>query len=139
MDSRTCAARSAWRAPAAAHSGDCQFYVNVADNADLDPLPTRWGYAVFGRVIEGMEVVDRISVSPTGAMGPFKQDAPLQPVIIQKVELMADAAPGRCRPRAAAPAGRRAEPPAAEPAAAADACRPTPPADHRPRSPPPPK
>ena len=30
------------------HSGDCQFYVNVADNADLDPLPTRWGYAVFG-------------------------------------------------------------------------------------------
>jgi hypothetical protein len=40
--------------------------VNVADNADLDPLPTRWGYAVFGKVIEGMEVVDRISISPTG-------------------------------------------------------------------------
>src|SRR3954470_23000194 len=39
------------------HSGDCQFYVNVADNADLDPLPTRWGYAVFGRVVEGMEVI----------------------------------------------------------------------------------
>ena len=51
------------------HSGDCQFYVNVADNADLDPLPTRWGYAVFGKVVEGMEVVDRISVSPTGADG----------------------------------------------------------------------
>ena len=47
------------------HSGDCQFYVNVADNGDLDPLPTRWGYAVFGRVTEGMDVVDRISVSPT--------------------------------------------------------------------------
>jgi len=74
------------------HSGDCQFYVNVADNADLDPLPTRWGYAVFGRVIEGMEVVDRISVSPTGSMGPFKQDAPMQAVIIQKIELMTDAA-----------------------------------------------
>jgi cyclophilin family peptidyl-prolyl cis-trans isomerase len=73
-----------------AHSGDVQFYVNVADNADLDPLPTRWGYAVFGRVIEGMEVVDRISVSPTGSAGPFKQDAPLQPVVIQKVELLAD-------------------------------------------------
>jgi len=71
------------------HSGDCQFYVNVADNGDLDPLPTRWGYAVFGRVIEGMEVVDRISVSPTGPMGPFKQDAPLQAVVIQKVELLA--------------------------------------------------
>ena len=72
------------------HSGDCQFYVNVADNADLDPLPTRWGYAVFGRVIEGMEVVDRISVSPTGSGGPFKQDAPIDQVVIQKVELLAD-------------------------------------------------
>jgi peptidyl-prolyl cis-trans isomerase A (cyclophilin A) len=71
------------------HSGDCQFFVNVADNADLDPLPTRWGYAVFGRVIEGMEVVDRISVSPTGPAGPFKADAPLQPVLIHKVELLA--------------------------------------------------
>lgn len=76
-----------------AHTGDCQFFVNVADNADLDPLPTRWGYAVFGRVIEGMEVVDRISVSPTGAMGPFKSDSPLAPVIIQKVELLTVAAP----------------------------------------------
>ncbi|MBC8024495.1 MAG: peptidylprolyl isomerase [Steroidobacteraceae bacterium] len=74
------------------HSGDVQFYVNVADNADLDPLPTRWGYAVFGRVIEGMEVVDRISISPTGAAGPFKQDSPLAPVVIQKIELLAAAA-----------------------------------------------
>jgi cyclophilin family peptidyl-prolyl cis-trans isomerase len=72
------------------HSGDCQFYVNVADNGDLDPLPTRWGYAVFGRVTEGMDVVDRISVSPTGPMPPFKQDAPLQAVVIQKVELLVD-------------------------------------------------
>jgi len=72
------------------HSGDRQFYVNVADNADLDPLPTRWGYAVFGRVVEGMEVVDRISVSPTGAMGPFKQEAPMQAVVIQKIELLTD-------------------------------------------------
>ena len=74
------------------HTGDCQFYVNVADNdSALDPLPTRWGYAVFGRVVEGMEVVDRISVSPTGPMPPFKEDAPLQAVVIQKVELLADA------------------------------------------------
>jgi peptidyl-prolyl cis-trans isomerase A (cyclophilin A) len=41
------------------HSGDAQFYVNVADNGDLDPLPTRWGYAVFGRVVEGMEAHQR--------------------------------------------------------------------------------
>jgi cyclophilin family peptidyl-prolyl cis-trans isomerase len=96
------------------HSGDCQFYVNVADNADLDPLPTRWGYAVFGRVIEGMEVVDRISVSPTGPMGPFKQDAPLQPVVIQKIELMTDATIVAPAPSPAAPAADA--PPAAAPA-----------------------
>ena len=101
------------------HSGDCQFYVNIADNADLDPLPTRWGYAVFGRVVEGMEVVDRISVSPTGAMGPFKQDAPVQPVIIQKIELIADtttvAPPATVPPPAETPA---ATPPAADASAA---------------------
>jgi peptidyl-prolyl cis-trans isomerase A (cyclophilin A)/peptidyl-prolyl cis-trans isomerase B (cyclophilin B) len=83
------------------HSGDVQFYVNVADNADLDPLPTRWGYAVFGRVVEGMEVVDRISISPTGAAGPFKQDSPLAPVVIQKIELLAaSAAPAANPPQA---------------------------------------
>jgi len=71
------------------HSGDCQFFINVADNGDLDPLPTRWGYAVFGRVVQGMEVVDRISISPTGAGGPFKSDVPLSPVVIQKIELLA--------------------------------------------------
>jgi peptidyl-prolyl cis-trans isomerase A (cyclophilin A) len=90
------------------HSGDCQFYVNVADNADLDPLPTRWGYAVFGRVVEGMEVVDRISVSPTGAGGPFKQDAPIDQVVIQKVELLADGSVAT-KP-AAAPAGTEIPP-----------------------------
>jgi len=110
------------------HSGDCQFYVNVADNADLDPLPTRWGYAVFGKVVEGMEVIDRISVSPTGSAGPFKQDAPLQAVLIQKVELLADvaapantpapqppapAAPAESAPADAAPAASPAQDPAA--------------------------
>jgi cyclophilin family peptidyl-prolyl cis-trans isomerase len=94
-----------------AHSGDCQFYVNVADNADLDPLPTRWGYAVFGRIVEGMEVVDRISVSPTGAAGPFKQEAPIDQVVIQKIELLADSgAP------VAAPTPAPTTPPAATPA-----------------------
>jgi len=71
-----------------AHSGNAQFYVNLVDNPDLDPLPTRWGYAVFGRVIQGMDVVDRIGVTPTGASGPFKSDTPLKPVIINKVELL---------------------------------------------------
>jgi cyclophilin family peptidyl-prolyl cis-trans isomerase len=70
------------------HSGNAQIYVNLVDNPDLDPLPTRWGYAVFGRVVQGMDVVDRIGVSPTGAFGPFKSDAPLKPVVIQKMELL---------------------------------------------------
>ncbi len=71
-----------------AHSGNAQFYVNLVDNPDLDPLPTRWGYAVFGRVVQGMDVVDRIGVTPTGATGPFKSDAPLKPVVIEKVEVL---------------------------------------------------
>ncbi len=73
---------------AAAHSGTCQFYINVADNPELDPLPVRWGYAVFGRVIDGMDVLDRISNVPTGPVGIFKADAPLTPVIIEKVEMV---------------------------------------------------
>ena len=75
-----------------AHSGNAQFYVNLVDNPDLDPLPTRWGYAVFGRVVQGMDVVDRIGVTPTGASGPFKSDTPLKPVIIEKVEVIDAAA-----------------------------------------------
>jgi len=105
------------------HTGDCQFFINVADNADLDPLPTRWGYAVFGRVIEGMEVVDRISVAPTGAVGPFKSDAPLQPVVIEKVELLGDtAAPAAPAPASPAPPPAGETPPAA-PAGGADSAQ----------------
>lgn len=70
----------------APHSGNAQFFVNLVDNPDLDPLPTRWGYAVFGRVVQGMDVLDRIGVTPTGTAGPFKADAPLKPVVILKVE-----------------------------------------------------
>jgi cyclophilin family peptidyl-prolyl cis-trans isomerase len=118
------------------HSGDCQFYLNVADNADLDPLPTRWGYAVFGKVIEGMEVVDRISVSPTGAAGPFKQDAPLHPVVIQKVELLTDGGAATTAPAAAAPAA--ASPAATEAPPAANPVTPTtPPAEPASGAPPP--
>jgi cyclophilin family peptidyl-prolyl cis-trans isomerase len=71
------------------HSGNSQFYINLVDNPDLDPLPTRWGYAVFARVVTGMDVVDRIGTVGTGAVGPFKSDAPLKPVVIQKVEVVA--------------------------------------------------
>ncbi|HET9390460.1 MAG TPA: peptidylprolyl isomerase [Steroidobacteraceae bacterium] len=70
------------------HSGNAQIYVNLVDNPDLDPLPTRWGYAVFGKVVQGMDVVDRIGVTPTGPVGPFKSDAPLKPVVIEKMEVV---------------------------------------------------
>jgi len=120
------------------HSGDVQIYVNIADNADLDPLPTRWGYAVFGRVIEGMEVVDRISVSPTGAMGPFKQDAPLQAVVIQKVELLTDGSAATPATTAPAPAATPAAAPPAPPADAPPVANPaTPPAESAGGAPPP--
>ncbi len=72
--------------PAEPHDGDVQFYVDIADNAALDPNQTRWGYAVFGKVVQGMEVVDAISSVPTGAKGPFKENTPLKAVIIEKIE-----------------------------------------------------
>ena len=85
------------------HSGNAQFYVNLVDNPDLDPVPTRWGYAVFGRIVQGMDVIDRIGETPTGAVGPFKSDSPLKPVIIEKVEIISP--------------GQAANPPAVTPVA----------------------
>jgi peptidyl-prolyl cis-trans isomerase A (cyclophilin A) len=85
------------------HSGNAQFYINLVDNPDLDPVPTRWGYAVFGKVVSGMDVVDRIGETPTGASGPWKSDAPLKPVVIEKVEIISGGS-------AAAPAPTQANP-----------------------------
>src|SRR6266403_1907599 len=71
------------------YSGNAQFYVNLVDNPDLDPVSTRWGYTVFGRIVQGMDVIDHVGETPTGSVGPFKADAPLKPVIIEKVEIIA--------------------------------------------------
>ena len=68
------------------HSATAQFFVNVSDNAFLDhkaPAGADWGYAVFGQVVDGMDVVDRIKSVKTGAQGPFAKDAPLEPVVIR--------------------------------------------------------
>lgn len=75
--------------PGDPHGGDCQFYVNISDNAALDPNQTRWGYAIFGRVTQGMEVVDKIGNVTTGSKGPLKEDVPLTPVLIEKIERVA--------------------------------------------------
>lgn len=72
------------------HSANAQFFINLVDNSRLDPSATRWGYAVFGEVIEGMEIVDRIGTSPTGPGGSFPTDVPQVPVIVDKVSLLED-------------------------------------------------
>ena len=71
------------------HSANSQFFINVADNDRLDPAKApfngRWGYTVFGTVIEGMDVVDAIVASKTGPGGEFARDVPAVPVVIKKV------------------------------------------------------
>jgi len=70
-----------------AHSATAQFYINLADNVALDPQPGRWGYAVFGRIVDGMNLAQKIGEVATGTFGQF-EDAPLKPVIIEKVEVV---------------------------------------------------
>jgi cyclophilin family peptidyl-prolyl cis-trans isomerase len=68
------------------HAADSQFYINLYDNAALDPNATRWGYAVFGKIVQGMDVVDRIGNVSTGSHGALKEDAPQKPVVIERIE-----------------------------------------------------
>ena len=70
------------------HGSDVQFYVNLYDNEALDPNQTRWGYAVFGKVIQGMDVVDKIGNVATTTHGVFK-DTPVEPVVIERIERVA--------------------------------------------------
>jgi cyclophilin family peptidyl-prolyl cis-trans isomerase len=68
------------------HGGNAQFFVNIADNAALDPNQTRWGYAVFGKVVSGMEIVDRISNVATGAHGIMKEEVPVKQIVVLRIE-----------------------------------------------------
>lgn len=68
------------------NSATAQFFINVSDNRFLDhrdTSPQGYGYAVFGRVVDGMDVVDRIKSAPTGAKGPFAKDCPQTDVVIE--------------------------------------------------------
>jgi cyclophilin family peptidyl-prolyl cis-trans isomerase len=68
-------------------SATAQFFVNVADNKFLDhsgKTPSGFGYAVFGKVTSGMDVVDRMVAMPTGAQASFSKDVPVEPIIILK-------------------------------------------------------
>ena len=74
------------------HSATSQFFINVQDNPALNHTGQQntrtWGYAVFGEVIKGMDVVDEIRFKPTGAKLPFRKDVPLETVIINSVEVL---------------------------------------------------
>jgi cyclophilin family peptidyl-prolyl cis-trans isomerase len=72
-------------------SATSQFFINVKDNEFLNhrsPAPAEFGYAVFGHVIEGMDVVHSIEKVPTGNRG-FHQDVPVEAVVINSVKLEA--------------------------------------------------
>jgi len=71
------------------HSASAQFFINVADNHFLDKARSQdgWGYAVFGKVTDGMDVVNKIKGVATGSHG-FHQDVPKQPVTIETAELI---------------------------------------------------
>jgi len=74
------------------NSATAQFFINVVDNPRLDYTSdangSTWGYCVFGKVISGLDVVDKIKAVPTGAQGPFKSDVPTTPVVIEKISVI---------------------------------------------------
>lgn len=74
------------------HSATAQFFINVNDNDFLNhtaPTPQGWGYAVFGKVSNGMDVVDKIKKVKTGNAG-YHQDVPTEDVVIEKASVIAD-------------------------------------------------
>ena len=70
------------------HSANAQFFINTKDNSFLNPKSGNWGYAVFGNVIEGMDVADKISKKPTGPKGRFSQDVPIENIEIKKLIIL---------------------------------------------------
>jgi peptidyl-prolyl cis-trans isomerase B (cyclophilin B) len=74
----------------APHSASAQFFINVANNDFLNhsaPTPQGWGYCVFGKVVDGTDVVDKIRKVKTGSRG-MHQDVPVEDVIIEKAEVV---------------------------------------------------
>jgi len=72
-------------------SATAQFFINHKNNDFLNhssPTPQGWGYAVFGKVTKGMDVVNKIAALETGPMGPFQSDVPRKPVVIEDVKIL---------------------------------------------------
>jgi cyclophilin family peptidyl-prolyl cis-trans isomerase len=70
------------------NSASAQFFINVKDNAFLDPSTQAYGYTVFGKVISGMDVVNKMKSTPTGAGGPFPSDVPKTPILVNSTTLV---------------------------------------------------
>ena len=73
------------------HSASAQFFINVADNKFLnyrEPTVQGYGYTVFGKVVSGMDVVEKIAKAPTGAGGPFPKDVPVEKVLIRSAKVL---------------------------------------------------
>jgi peptidyl-prolyl cis-trans isomerase A (cyclophilin A)/peptidyl-prolyl cis-trans isomerase B (cyclophilin B) len=74
----------------APHSASAQFFINLKNNDFLNAAQAQdgWGYAVFGTVVSGMDVVNKIAKTPTGSGGPFRTDVPQQPVLIESMTVV---------------------------------------------------
>ena len=70
------------------NSASAQFFINVRDNDFLNPTAQAPGYTVFGKVVSGMDVVNKIKATPTGAGGPFPSDVPKTPVLVNSATLV---------------------------------------------------
>jgi peptidyl-prolyl cis-trans isomerase B (cyclophilin B) len=75
------------------HSATAQFFINVSNNGFLNhtsPTPRGYGYTVFGKVVHGMDVAEKIAAAPTGARGPFPGDVPKSDIVIEETRLITD-------------------------------------------------
>jgi cyclophilin family peptidyl-prolyl cis-trans isomerase len=73
------------------NSATAQFFINVANNTFLNytsPTPRGYGYTVFGKVINGMDVAEKIAATPTGMRGPFPSDVPKSDIVIEDIKLV---------------------------------------------------